>query len=179
MKLVKVLMLMLMSITLVNCGKDDEPTPSYDLTVANLEGTYSMSSFSGSNKLTTITDGNESVVTTTLSADTIELEITFNSDGTFDVDEETESYRLITTVDGSDDFDIITIVGGTYSLNTINETITLSSTSIELDGTYNVDEFTSELLTISKSEEENDSGVVGGVTITTKEEETETFEFTK
>jgi len=167
---------MFMAVSLVNCGSDDEGEPSFDLTQANLVGTYRMTSFEGDRETTVTTSDVETNVGQTSEADTIELEITINSNGTFSVDSDTDSYRLGTTVDGSDTvYDIITVTGGSYTLNTTNSTLTLSSTNGVIDGVYSIDEFDMSELVVSEEISVFEQGDLSTTTITG----TDTFTFTR
>lgn len=149
MKLFKLLAILFISVSIVSCGGDD--SPSFDLSTANLAGTYDLTAFES-----------ESVTQITASGSTIELGRETGFGDSFDDAELifsgnrftfTGDYRIVSETikngETTEDTDIINLDdNGTFSLDLTDKEITFNGGE-NLNGVYNVDVFTSEKLVIT------------------------------
>lgn len=78
MKLTKIISLIVLSIVVLSCNKDDD-NDSYNYNKANLTGTYSVSAFKSKEVKTVNVDGFDVVTTTTITGDTFGVTFTFDS----------------------------------------------------------------------------------------------------
>ena len=160
MKLLKVITLLFISISLVNCGDDDKPKESFDLSAENFTGTYSLVSVAESTERT-VTDGGNTTTLSSTSSEinediTITSQVVFNSDGTYVFSGIYTETSSTTGSDGETDEvsnSIVTDDEGDYELNVANNTVTLTSDDGEVE-TYDITTFTADRLVLYQNETE-------------------------
>lgn len=172
MKTLKKLAFIALTFVLVSCGSDDS-SPSFDLTDENIAGEYSLNSFEYTNE-TTISVAGKTITATSeeTTGSTYKVNAVFSSNGTFTLSGQLSIEGTDASGNTIDDIVDMDDVTGTYSLNDEEDEITLTFSDIEdldidLDGTYDVDSFSSEKLVISKEKEEEESVESENLTITT------------
>lgn len=168
MKNLTYILVLFISIALISCG-DDNNTPAYLLSNANIAGTYEISSLEGEqNESATTTSGAVvNVFTSVIVADSFDdVSFTLNSNGTYSA---TGAYRLVITetpnggTTTTDNEIIVFDTTGTYSINNTTNTITFNPSNDEfVEGLFKVITFSETTFTITQEEIDVD----GGITIT-------------
>jgi len=153
MKLFKLLAILFISVSVVSCGGDD--SPSFDLSTANLVGTYNLTEFDRESISNATINGVEIEVTNKtyegIDFDKAELSFSANSytlDGAFTIDTFTETLGIEGIVEG---FEIKNFEEeSTFLLNILNETITFNGDDELINGTYIIKTFNSRNLVLTQ-----------------------------
>ncbi len=168
MKITKMLVIMFLAVAAVSCNKDDDGPEPFVLSNANLAGTYKISSLNASSTSTTNVSGaTVTVATATVVGDTFQVNIVFNTNGTYTA---IGNYRITSTITptGSDpivETEILTVdSSGSYSVNATTQKITMTpSDDSFVDGTFEVTLFNQSNVNLAQE----DVSVEGGITTTT------------
>ncbi len=164
MKLTKLIFLFALAIATVSCGSDDDGATTYNLTNANLAGTYKISDLSANSTSTTNVSGTTvTVATATVEGDTFQVSVVFNANGSYTA---VGQYRIVTTVTptGQDPIieeEIIVVdSNGSYSLNEVNQTISLNPEDDDfIEGLFDVTLFNNTTFNIKQEDVTTDGGI--------------------
>lgn len=163
MKPTKILLILLISLSVVSCKKDDNGGGnSFLLTNANLAGLYDVAFLLAT--IDQIIDVNGIPVDSNITAEgsTFQVDIIFNEDGTYTAEGQ-YLLTVTTTVAGQTEIDTEIIVldeGGTYTLNANAQTIFLSGSGGELgSGNFDIILFNETQLQIMQEETIMTNGV--------------------
>ncbi|MCB0464107.1 MAG: hypothetical protein KDC78_00320 [Aequorivita sp.] len=165
MKLTKLIFLFVLTLAAVSCSKDDNNDPEpYNLTNANLAGTYKISAVSGNSTSTTNVSGTTvTIATTTVVGDTFQVSIIFNENGTYTA---TGQYRIVTTITPTGQDPIVSeeilVVdsSGSYSVNSSNQTITFNSNDDSfVEGLFDVTLFNNTTFNLMQEDVTTDGGI--------------------
>jgi hypothetical protein len=145
MKNLKYALILFVSLALNSCG-DDNNTPSYILSNANIAGSYDIANLDISTNITTTTN---SIPITVATASTVgnlfKVDVEMFANGTYTmVGSYTTTYKLTPVVGSATEIeDIVNIDNsGEFTINTANNTITFSNGLLEdLSGTLEVQVF--------------------------------------
>jgi hypothetical protein len=161
MKILKLTLFLFLTVSALSCSDNSEET-IFDLSVANIAGTYSINSLNIDTKVTSVTDvaGVQvpfTVATSTSIGDTFQVDFILNTNNSYTA---SGQYRVVTTVypaAGSPvtNTEIINLSdSGTYQLNTTNNTITFTSSSGDfLEGTLSVAVFNETTVSLTQETE--------------------------
>lgn len=94
MKFSKILLLLVITLSIVSCKKDDDSPVAFVLSNANLAGTHDLTYYTKNQVITGSVAGSTIIITKNTTADTYQSQITFMEDGTFTFSGE---YRTTTT----------------------------------------------------------------------------------
>lgn len=160
MKLLKFILVLFIAASITSCGDNNSDEPSFILTNDNLAGTYIINSFSAQAKVTSLVSGLPITVNSSSTGDSFQVNITFDVDGSYTVE---GLYRVVTilTTTGSKPFTSIEILetddSGTYEIDSINGTITFTSSKGDLlKGTLNIVTFNETTINLTQEAEETD-----------------------
>ena len=145
---------------------DENPAPIYPLTQQNLAGTYNIQSMRADLNATAVVQGATVPVSSgNVVGDTFQVSFIINTDGTYTA---SGQYRITTTVTpiGSAPVTNTEIVvfndSGTYTLNTSNNTITMTSSNSDFfEGTLQIQTFNETSFSLSQEITEVNGGVTG------------------
>ena len=152
--------------TILSCA-DNSTEPELILSNESLAGNYDITVLNSDIETSTIVANVPvTVANASLVGDTFQVDVVINADGTFSAGGQ---YRVVSTITpvGSDaitETEILTFeqTDGTYSLNTLENTITFSSQDVSLiEGTFNVIVFNETTFTLNQQVEE----IVGDLTV--------------
>ncbi|WP_299671598.1 hypothetical protein [uncultured Polaribacter sp.] len=172
MKNIKFILFLCISITLLSCGDNDD-SPEFTLTTANIAGNYEISSIEVEEKETATGSSGASVdISTTIEVGDSFDDVSFvmNANGTFTATGKFRSVETLTTVNGGTSAPVSSIIvfdsAGSYTINSSENTITFDETSGDfIDGEFKVVTFTENTVNITQE----DMDVDGGITISSKE----------
>lgn len=152
--------------TILSCA-DNSTEPELILSNESLAGNYDITVLNSDIETSTVVANVPvTVANASLVGDTFQVDVVINADGTFSAGGQ---YRVVSTITpvGSDaitETEILTFeqTDGTYSLNTLENTITFSSQDVSLiEGTFNVIVFNETTFTLNQQVEE----IVGDLTV--------------
>ena len=152
--------------TILSCA-DNSTEPELILSNESLAGNYDITVLNSDIETSTIVANVPvTVANASLVGDTFQVDVVINADGTFSAGGQ---YRVVSTITpvGSDaitETEILTFeqTDGTYTLNTLENTITFSSQDVSLiEGTFNVIVFNETTFTLNQQVEE----IVGDLTV--------------
>ena len=152
--------------TILSCA-DNSTEPELILSNESLAGNYDITVLNSDIETSTVVANVPvTVANASLVGDTFQVDVVINADGTFSVGGQ---YRVVSTITpvGSDaitETQILTFepTDGTYTLNTLENTITFNSQDVSLiEGTFNVIVFNETTFTLNQQVEE----VVGDLTV--------------
>ena len=152
--------------TILSCA-DNSTEPELILSNESLAGNYDITVLNSDIETSTVVANVPvTVANTSLVGDTFQVDVVINADGTFSAGGQ---YRVVSTITpvGSDaitETEILTFeqTDGTYTLNTLENTITFSSQDVSLiEGTFNVIVFNETTFTLNQQVEE----IVGDLTV--------------
>ena len=152
--------------TILSCA-DNSTEPELILSNESLAGNYDITVLNSDIETSTIVANVPvTVANASLVGDTFQVDVVINADGTFSAGGQ---YRVVSTITpvGSDaitETEILTFeqTDGTYSLNTLENTITFSSQDVSLiEGTFNVIVFNETTFTLNQQVED----IVGDLTV--------------
>jgi hypothetical protein len=130
MKLLKSFLILCIAVSITSCSSDDEN--SFELTAENFVSVYALTDYeSDITETATSSSGDVSTLSETeKEGDTYDTEVTLNADNTYTID---GSFRIGSKTDNETETfqTIILETTGTYSLNIISKTITLTETVTE------------------------------------------------
>ena len=160
MKNLKLILILFISISLTNCSSDDD-TPPFLLSNANIAGTYEIGSLTGT-ETETATSSSGAIVNlsnATILGANFQINFALSASGTYTI---SGLYREVkrTTPNGgsaSETEELLNIdSAGNYQINTSDNSITFSPTSGNfLSGKFDVNTFTTTILSISQETDEN------------------------
>ncbi|MBU3011623.1 hypothetical protein KO506_09430 [Polaribacter vadi] len=158
MKNVKYILLLFLSATILSCS-DTDNEPQYLLSNANIAGTYEVSSLTG-NESETATSSSGAVVdlaTSTIVGANFQISFDITASGTYEVSGLFREIKTTTPNGGATttDEELLTIDSeGTYQINTLNNTINFIPTTGDfLEGTFNIETFTENIISITQDSE--------------------------
>jgi len=171
MKNLKFILFLCTTAILLSCG-DIDNTPPYLLSIANIAGTYEISSLEGEENETATTNSGAvvTVFTSKIIADSFDdVSFTLNSNGTYSA---TGAYRLVitetpnsgtTTTDNA----IVTFdSSGTYSINNATNTIIFTPSNDDfVEGLFEVITFNQNVVTITQKDVEIEGRITTTSTI--------------
>ena len=152
--------------TILSCA-DNSTEPELILSNESLAGNYDITVLNSDIETSTVVANVPvTVANASLVGDTFQVDVVINADGTFSAGGQ---YRVVSTITpvGSDaitETQILTFepTDGTYTLNTLENTITFSSQDVSLiEGTFNVIVFNETTFTLNQQVEE----IVGDLTV--------------
>lgn len=152
--------------TILSCA-DNSTEPELILSNESLAGNYDITVLNSDIETSTVVANVPvTVANASLVGDTFQVDVVINADGTFSAGGQ---YRVVSTITpvGSDaitETEILTFeqTDGTYTLNTLENTITFSSQDVSLiEGTFNVIVFNETTFTLNQQVEE----IVGDLTV--------------
>lgn len=152
--------------TILSCA-DNSTEPELILSNESLAGNYDITVLNSDIETSTVVANVPvTVANASLVGDTFQVDVVINADGTFSAGGQ---YRVVSTITpvGSDaitETEILTFeqTDGTYSLNTLENTITFNSQDVSLiEGTFNVIVFNETTFTLNQQVEE----IVGDLTV--------------
>ena len=152
--------------TILSCA-DNSTEPELILSNESLAGNYDITVLNSDIETSTVVANVPvTVANASLVGDTFQVDVVINADGTFSAGGQ---YRVVSTITpvGSDaitETEILTFeqTDGTYSLSTLENTITFSSQDVSLiEGTFNVIVFNETTFTLNQQVEE----IVGDLTV--------------
>lgn len=145
MKNLKFILFLFISAALLSCG-DDNNTPAFPLSNANIAGEYNISNLNVSTDITTTLNGLPiQVATASATGDIFQVDVVMNSNGTYSMKGSYSVVAKLTPVVGNsvETREIINIDNsGNFTLNTTNNTISFSEALVkDLTGTLEVQLF--------------------------------------
>ena len=152
--------------TILSCA-DNSTEPELILSNESLAGNYDITVLNSDIETSTVVANVPvTVANASLVGDTFQVDVVINADGTFSAGGQ---YRVVSTITpvGSDaitETEILTFeqTDGTYTLNTLENTITFSSQDVSvIEGTFNVIVFNETTFTLNQQVEE----IVGDLTV--------------
>ena len=152
--------------TILSCA-DNSTEPELILSNESLAGNYDITVLNSDIETSTVVANVPvTVANASLVGDTFQVDVVINADGTFSAGGQ---YRVVSTITpvGSDaitETQILTFepTDGTYTLNTLENTITFNSQDVSLiEGTFNVIVFNETTFTLNQQAEE----IVGDLTV--------------
>lgn len=171
MKIFKFILVLFVTVSITSCS-DETSEPPYTLSNANIAGTYNINNLSINTKVTssTIVAGVEvpfTVATSKSTGDIFKVTFILKSNGTYTVNGSYTITSIVTPAVGnpisSDDIIRFPDAGdsGTYKLDTIDNTITFTSSSSGdfLEGTLNVVTFNETTISLSQELEEIEDAI--------------------
>ena len=155
MKLSKILLILILAATVVSCNKkDDDGAKSFNLSLANLAGTYDLTFLNVS--IESVQEVSGIPVTSTVIAvgSVFDVDVVFTENGTYTAE---GTYLLTTTVTvgGQTEVDEEIFVideNGTFSLDANSETIQMSGAGDLANGTLDVSLFSETQLRLTQEE---------------------------
>lgn len=162
----KYILFAIITSTILSCA-DNSTEPELILSNESLAGNYDITVLNSDIETSTVVANVPvTVANASLVGDTFQVDVVINADGTFSAGGQ---YRVVSTITpvGSDaitETEILTFeqTDGTYSLNTLENTITFSSQDVSLiEGTFNVIVFNETTFTLNQQVEE----IVGDLTV--------------
>lgn len=158
MKILKFILVLLITTSITSCGDNDSDEPSFILSNANLAGTYNIKSFSENSKITTVISGFPISVNSSSTGDIFQVDFIINADGSYTISGQYTVVTKLTSLGSNpvtnseillvDDF-------GTYQINSINGTITFNSTIGDfIEGTLIVETFNDTTINLRQEKEE-------------------------
>jgi hypothetical protein len=165
MKLLKCILILFITITITSCGDEEGGVPLFGLSNANIAGTYNINSLSLDTKVTSVTVVSGisvpfTVATSTSTGDTFQVDFVLNVNGTYTA---SGQYRVVSTITPAvgnplTNNEIINFTdSGSYQLNTINNTITLTpSTGDFIEGILNIVTFNETTVSLTQELEEEE-----------------------
>lgn len=154
------------TLTLLSCA-DNSTEPELILSNESLAGNYDITVLNSDIETSTVVANVPvTIANASLVGDTFQVDVVINADGTFSAGGQ---YRVVSTITpvGSDtitETEIVTFepASGSYTLNTLENTITFSTQDVSLlEGTFNVIVFNETTFTLNQQVEE----VVGDLTV--------------
>ena len=152
--------------TILSCA-DNSTEPELILSNESLAGNYDITVLNSDIETSTVVANVPvTVANASLVGDTFQVDVVINADGTFSAGGQ---YRVVSTITpvGSDaitETQILTFepTDGTYTLNTLENTITFNSQDVSLiEGTFNIIVFNETTFTLNQQAEE----IVGDLTV--------------
>jgi hypothetical protein len=164
MKLFKKLLVVLFVVFIASCSSNDTTNEIYNLTNANIAGTYNIGSLNIDLKATAITSGVPVTISTAKNiGDTFQVDFVMNVNGTYTA---SGQYRVVTTVTPitgapiTNSEIVVFSDSGSYNVNaTTNEIGFTSKTDEFLDGTFKVTVFNENTFTLTQEFEEVDGSI--------------------
>lgn len=165
MKFTKLMFLFTLAIATVSCSSDDDNGPEpFELSNANLAGSYDISAVSANSTSTASVSGTTvTVATATMEGDTFQVDVLFNENGTYTA---TGQYRVVTTITptGQDPIieEEILVVdsSGSYSINATNQTFRFSSSDDSfVEGLFDVVLFNETTLNLKQEDVTTEDGI--------------------
>ena len=162
----KYILFAIITSTILSCA-DNSTEPELILSNESLAGNYDITVLNSDIETSTVVANVPvTVANASLVGDTFQVDVVINADGTFSAGGQ---YRVVSTITpvGSDaitETEILTFeqTDGTYTLNTLENTITFSSQDVSLiEGTFNVIVFNETTFTLNQQVEE----IVGDLTV--------------
>ena len=155
MKNLKFIFILFLSLTVLSCS-DTDNEPPYLLSNTNIAGSYEVSSLTA-NENETATSSSGAVVdlaTSTIVGANFQISFDITANGTYEVSGLYREIKTTTPNGGATTTNevLLTIDSeGTYQLNTLNNTISFTSTSGGfLEGTFNIETFTEKIISITQ-----------------------------
>ena len=163
MKFFKFILVLLIAVSITGCSNNDSNEPLFVLSNDNISGTYNINSFNIETNVTSVTDvaGVEvpfTVATSTSEGDTFQVIFVLNANGSYTASGQYRVVSVVIPAVGSQftNTEIIDFTdSGSYSLNTVNNTITFTSVQGDfLNGELEVVTFNETSFSLSQEEEE-------------------------
>jgi hypothetical protein len=135
----KILFLLVIAVSVVSCSSDDDTVP-FNLSNTNIAGTHALTFFTVSVDQSVEVNGMPETTNTSIIGDTFEVTAVFGDDGTYTI---AGQYNIVstTTVGGISTIDEDTVVLdeiGSYEIDAVEQTISLSGLSNFGDDTFEV-----------------------------------------
>tara|TARA_B110000003_G_scaffold172618_1_gene172219 strand:- start:61250 stop:61780 length:531 start_codon:yes stop_codon:yes gene_type:complete len=158
MKTLKFILSLLMLVTLNSCTDNTSDT-QLDLSNENIAGIYNISSLNIDTETSATTSGiTVTVLNTSSTGDTFQVEFIFNEDGTYMLSGQLRIVSTITPIGESpvtDEEIIVVNDAGTYSINATDNTISfMTQDNAFVEGTFNVSVFNNTTVSLNQQVEE-------------------------
>ena len=163
MKFFKFILVLLIAVSITGCSSNDSNEPLFVLSNTNIAGTYNINSFIVDTNVTSVTEvaGVEvpfTVASSTSEGDTFQVAFVLNANGSYTASGQYRVVSVVTPAVGNQftNTEIIDFTdSGSYSLNTVNNTITFTSVQGDfLNGELEVITFNETTITLSQEGEE-------------------------
>ncbi|PWG06027.1 hypothetical protein [Polaribacter aquimarinus] len=152
------------TITLIACSDNNDNIVALDLSATNVSGTYKISSLNADVTNTTVTQGATVIISTAkITSDTFEVDFVLNKNGKFTVKGQYRKINTVTAANG--DVTVIPKIinidnSGSYTINTINRTISFNAINDNLlKGIFDVNFFNEDTLTVTQDSEAIDGSI--------------------
>jgi len=127
MKFLKIVLVIIMVVSIASCKSDDDGNSPFNLSNANLAGTYDLTYFTENETVTGTVGGSPITLTFNTTADTYQVEMVYTESGSYTIN---GAFRtIVVSSDGSPaEVSIVSIDDfGTYQVNETAQTLVLTS----------------------------------------------------